>query len=41
MSKKYWQSSDPKTNVNSVSIEFSYLSPDGEMGYPGTVLFKT
>lgn len=22
-------------------VEFSYLSPDGENGYPGSVLFKT
>ena len=41
MAKKFWRSSVFDVKENSVCVEFSYLSPDGENGYPGSVLFKT
>jgi aldose 1-epimerase len=35
--KKLWQAGEPTITAERVAIEFSYLSPDGEEGYPGNL----
>ena len=38
--KKVWKSQPLRGLHNEVAVEFSYTSPDGEEGYPGTLLVK-
>jgi aldose 1-epimerase len=35
--KRIWQSRTPDAGKAEVSVEFTYISPDGEEGYPGTL----
>jgi aldose 1-epimerase len=39
--KKIWQFSGSQKGEDEVSVEFEYLSVDGEEGYPGNLLVKT
>lgn len=38
--KKVWKSWPLPITPNAVSVEFAYLSPDGEEGYPGNLLVR-
>jgi aldose 1-epimerase len=39
LNKQLWQANTLQDN-SSASVELSYISPDGEAGFPGTVTFK-